>query len=439
MTRLIVAATPIYGHVAPLRSIAADLARRGHEVTFLTGSTFKSFIETAGIRFVPFGGRSDFDFLDPDSFPLRANVPPGVPQIDFDIRHVFADPIPDQHRTLQALAQAARREHPGEAVVLLHDTVFMGVWPVLLGAQGIRPDAVIGIGVNPLTLRSTDTAPFGLGLAPDNSEEGRARNKHLNALVENEAFAGAQAHLAAVLRSTGTTASPPFIFDGFVSLPDQFLQLSIADLEYHRTDAPDGLRFVGALTPAPSAFEPPPWWARVVEARKVVAVTQGTIANRDLDELIVPTLRAAEDMDVMVVALTGRQDAKVSSIPVNAVVADFVSFEHLMPHVDLMVSNGGYGGVQQALRHGVPLVLAGESEDKIEVNARVAHTGAAINLATSRPDPAALRGAIERVLSEPTYLRHARRLQREFGHHNAFEEIDAAVRSLAHPIDRADR
>jgi hypothetical protein len=40
-----------------------------------------------------------------------------------------------------------------------------------------------------------------------------------------------------------------------------------------------------------------------------------------------------------------------------------------------MVTNGGYGGVQQALANGVPLVVAGDSEDKPEVAARVRWSG----------------------------------------------------------------
>ena len=37
-----------------------------------------------------------------------------------------------------------------------------------------------------------------------------------------------------------------------------------------------------------------------------------------------------------------------------------------------MVTNGGYGGVQLALAHGVPLVVAGNTEEKGEIAARVA-------------------------------------------------------------------
>ena len=52
-----------------------------------------------------------------------------------------------------------------------------------------------------------------------------------------------------------------------------------------------------------------------------------------------------------------------------------------------MVTNGGYGGVQFALAHGVPLVVAGDHEDKPETAARVAGSGVGRNLKTGRPTP----------------------------------------------------
>lgn len=435
MTRVIIAATPVYGHVAPLRAIAADLVGRGHHVTFLSGSVFKAFVEGAGATFVPLSANADFDASDPAAFPGRLQMQAGPPQIDFDIRRLFADPIAEQHRALQALLSDADKQQPGDPVVLLHDTVFMGMWPVLLGAPGLRPKGVIGIGVTPLPLTSMDTAPFGLGLAPDSSDAGRLRNRELNSVVLNVVFAAAQAHVVAVLQDAGATTAPPFVFDGMVALPDRFLQLTVAALEYERSDAPAGLRYVGALPAARAAFSPPVWWQQVMGPRKVVLVTQGTIANRDFGELIRPTLTALADIDVVVVAVTGRTGtgagADIGPVPTNAHVADFIPFDELLPHVDVLVSNGGYGGLQQALRHGVPLVLAGESEDKIEVNARVAHSGAAINLRSSRPEPAALRSAVQAALFEPQYGLNAQRLQADYARHDAFAAVDGAIRELA--------
>jgi UDP:flavonoid glycosyltransferase YjiC (YdhE family) len=59
-------------------------------------------------------------------------------------------------------------------------------------------------------------------------------------------------------------------------------------------------------------------------------------------------------------------------IPSNARLASFLPFESALPKVDVFVSNGGYGSINQALSFGIPLVTARLTEDKADVNARVA-------------------------------------------------------------------
>ncbi|MFJ9007934.1 nucleotide disphospho-sugar-binding domain-containing protein [Streptomyces canus] len=427
MARVIVAAIPVYGHFKPLQAIAADLVRRGHQVTFLTGSCFRQAVETTGAAFAPLPGNADYDIAELTSTAERLALPAGPARLDWDLRHVFFDPLPAQHQGIQRLLAEAN----GEPVVVLHDSNFLGMWPVLLGGPGLRPTATVGIGVTPLTLSSEDTAPFGLGLPPDSSEEGRARNRETNAAVREMLLAGPGAYLTEVMSDLGAVA-PDFMMDGMVTLPDRFLQLCVESLEYPRHDAPPGLRYVGALPP--SAAEPaaalPRWWSEVTAAERVVVVSQGTIANTDPGELIEPTLRALADLDVLVVATTGRADSDLKDVPANARVAAFIPFEDLLPHTDVLVSNGGYGGVQQALAHGVPMVLAGLSEDKVEVTARTAWTGAAINLATQHPAVPDIRKAVESVLALPAYVDCARRLQVEYATHDPFAEVAGTIDEL---------
>src|SRR4051812_31901243 len=66
----------------------------------------------------------------------------------------------------------------------------------------------------------------------------------------------------------------------------------------------------------------------------------------------------------------------------------------LMPHVDVMITNGGYGGVQHAIRYGIPVVVAGESADKAEVAARVEYAGVGVNLRTAHPTPDMIAAAV---------------------------------------------
>ncbi len=77
------------------------------------------------------------------------------------------------------------------------------------------------------------------------------------------------------------------------------------------------------------------------------------------------------------------------------------------------MTNGGYGGVQNALRYGVPIVASGGKEDKPEVGARFAWSGSGLRLRTERPTPRALRRAILTVLGEPRYRRASRTIAAE--------------------------
>ncbi|MEK8105903.1 nucleotide disphospho-sugar-binding domain-containing protein [Micromonospora sp. M12] len=161
--------------------------------------------------------------------------------------------------------------------------------------------------------------------------------------------------------------------------------------EYPRGDLPEHLRFVGTLPPARSTgYVEPEWWPELSSGRPVVVVTQGTVANTDLHELVIPTVRALADLDVLVVAATAREDGPalvrraLHGVPDNVRLASFVPFDRLLPHADALVTNGGYGGVQTALYHGVPLVVAGASEDKPEVAARVEWTGSGSTCAPAR-------------------------------------------------------
>ena len=96
-----------------------------------------------------------------------------------------------------------------------------------------------------------------------------------------------------------------------------------------------------------------------------------------------------------------------------------------------MVTNGGYGGVQYALSHGLPLVVAGDGEDKPDIAARVAWSGAGINLRTGRPSPAKVRAAVLRALNEPSFRERARALQGEMARYDAVNSVADTLEKVA--------
>jgi UDP:flavonoid glycosyltransferase YjiC (YdhE family) len=184
-----------------------------------------------------------------------------------------------------------------------------------------------------------------------------------------------------------------------------------ASVSYCALAAPPNLHYIGPLSSTASAVPLPDWWSDLDGSRPVIHVTQGTVANTDYDQVIAPALRALADDDVLVVVATGgRPLDTLPPLPANARVATFLPYDELLPRTAVYVTNGGYGGVQYALRYGVPIVTTGGKEDKPEVGARVAWSGVGRRFRTERPSPRALRRAILAVLADLRYRNASRRL-----------------------------
>jgi UDP:flavonoid glycosyltransferase YjiC (YdhE family) len=180
------------------------------------------------------------------------------------------------------------------------------------------------------------------------------------------------------------------------------------------------VHFIGPYLPEPPAdFTPPIWWDDLKSGKPVIHVTQGTVAT-EVDDLIVPTLQALVDEDVLVVAATGGKPIEniKAPLPANARIERFIPYYHLLPHVDVMVTNGGYNGVQAALAHGVPLVAADQTEEKPEICTRIEWTGVGINLKTKTPKPTQLKNAVKQILESPHYRQKAQLIQSDIARYD---------------------
>src|SRR5262245_23055988 len=404
MSSIIIGSVPIHGHVAPLLSVARHLAARGDRVRFVTGSRFAEAVAATGAEHVPLPAEADFDDQRDwnEVFPDRAALK-GAKGIAFDIEHVFVRPGRAQHDTVMA----AHRDEPAD--VLLTDPAFTGGAFVLGHPRGDRPPVVVG-GVVPLTIASRDTAPYGMGLTPLRGPLGRLRNAVLSAVAARTVFSKAERIAQEVNQELNGGALQFPVLD-WPRHAEAIAQLTVAEFEYPRSDAPATLHFVGPVSAGGSPVPLPPWWDELDGSRPVVHVTQGTIANRDYGQIIAPTLAGLAEDDVLVVVSTGgRPLDTLPPLPANARAAEYLPYDELLPRTDLYVTNGGYGGVQYALRHGVPIVTSGGQEDKPEVAARIAWSGVGRRLKTETPSPAAVRAAARKVLNDPGYRENAQRI-----------------------------
>jgi UDP:flavonoid glycosyltransferase YjiC (YdhE family) len=92
-----------------------------------------------------------------------------------------------------------------------------------------------------------------------------------------------------------------------------------------------------------------------------------------------------------------------------------------MPHADVYITNGGYGGVTLSIQNELPMVVAGVHEGKNEICARVGYFKYGINLKTEKPKSSQILRAVNEVLSNPLYKTNVQRLRKEFSRYNANE------------------
>jgi MGT family glycosyltransferase len=428
MSHFLLPCTPIYGHVSPMLAIGRGLAGRGHRVTVLTGTKYRAAVEGSGLTHRPLPAEVDYDDADIDAWLPGRERHRGVAAGRHDIIGMFIRPLPAQHEALVTALAVDRYD----AVVC--EAAFLGALPLLLTVPAGERVPVVGVSATPLSLTSVDAAPFGAGLDPGTSAHTRRRNRFINAVLHSGPLKPIQTALDTALAQAGAPPARGTYFDQAVMF-DLTFQLAVAGIEYPRRELPGTVRFVGPLAPEAPGAPLPAWWDDLDQGRPVVHVTQGTMANADFGRLVAPTLHALADEDVLVVASTGRRpvgdlvEAYGGRLPANARVAEFLPYAELLPRADLMVSNGGFGGVQQALAHGVPLVVAGATEDKPEVAARVAWSGSGVNLRSGAPSPPRIRRAVRRVLGRPRYRVAAARLEREIA------ELPDPVQVIAETVD----
>src|SRR4051794_1864662 len=424
MARILLTSSRQAGFVFPLTQLAAGLVAAGHEVFFVTGAAFEQRVRESGATFVRLPYERDGE--EPAPLPRPTRTENGVRRIAQTLRALFLDPVTNEFRAVRTLSAQL------DVDLILTESLFVGATVVGLLPREERP-AVLAVGLVPLPFSSPDVAPYGTGLVPIDGPANVLRNSVLSFAAEKALLAGLHRDFARTAERLTGVRPHGHLFD----LPlaaDAYAQLTVPAFEYPRRALSPKVRFVGPLPP-PALGPRPAWWDSA-ERRPIVHVPQGPYANADLTELIVPTIRALADEPVLVVATTGGRppsavaDAYGGPLPANARVASFLPYSHLLAASSVVVTSGGYGTVHHALRWGVPLVVSGTTEDKTEVNARVAWSGAGLNLGQQHARPDEVLAAVRQVMADPGFRQAAGGLGRAIAETDAAASVAAIVDEL---------
>jgi UDP:flavonoid glycosyltransferase YjiC (YdhE family) len=406
-----------------MQAISQALVDRGHEVIWLTSAdnearvkaTGATFIETRAIAAVdaPFVKENSTGLLDRQFHRLESRL---VAQVA-DYRAIL-DEFPADALLVDVFPHGARALHE------------LGEIPVY-ATLGVIPFYTSGA-----------AAPFPVsGDCPPTSWLGLIQNGLLQLINQ---WILLPLFLAPVLnrqRKVLGLEKLPFgePVESFTYSPFLHIQASCAALEFSQEPKPEQhkkrVAYVGPLVrPSPStSVQLPSWWESVVSHLRVVGITQGTLAM-DPTSLIIPSIQALrEESSLLLVVISPHsKDIEVRiGETANVRYADWLPYHLLLPQLSLLITNGGYGSITQALSQGVPLLCAGQTEDKKDTAARVTWCGAGIDLKTDNPTSDQVRTAAERILSDESYSARAKLLGKELNEQGGAQKASDVLEELA--------
>jgi len=425
--KILLASIPATGHFNPILVAARMLKDAGHETAIYTSVIFREKVEKAGIRFIALPEDADQgvrDFIA--SFFEKNKVTPGPEEAVKVLTDVMVNPMIPQYHGLRATL----KKFPAELVI--YETTFAGVLPMLLGPPYERP-ACAYLGITALPLKRADGAPRGLGLLP--SEDPEKRKEYAERARELEETKELPLRRAAdkLLADIGLPPLPASFFESEAVLADLILQPCTPNFDFPLLEPEEKLHFIGALLPSGAGDVPEQIKEAKAAGRKIILVSQGTIANNDLGKLLAPAILGLGDrQDLLILVTTGGkpiEDIPCTLAP-NTIASQYLDFGRILPDVDVLVAFASYGTVTQALSFGVPTVVVGMGEDKPEVAARVTWTGTGTYLATDTPTAEQIRDAVDQIFATPEYRACAQKLAREFASYDSAKMLPELVEAL---------
>jgi MGT family glycosyltransferase len=396
---------PLLGHLNPFSTLAHELIRRGHQVTFFHVPDFAELVRSRGFDFEAFGerdypagtfaeryremsrldglsaSRASLDILTSQADALFTTARPTIEKAGLDLWLV-------DHMDYAASTLAACMQAPFVSVIV--------------GLMRHHEDGVPGFSGEPYT-----DDPIAL-------ERDRRFNEALLATSKPfRDFVGGWRQKAGF---------GPFSFDNLWSGLAQITQQP-AEFEFPRRNLPSCFHFTGPF--AGQSDRPPtpfPW--EKLNGKPLIYVSFGTTQNRNR-HLYDAVIEVTGKLDAqVVVSLGGATTVELPErLPANLLVVPFAPQLEILGKVVLMITHAGMNSTLESLAAGVPMVAVPIAHDQHGVAARIEWTGTGVRVPASECEPTRLRNAVDTVLGNTSFRESARRFQR------IIEEVNGLARA----------
>lgn len=380
MARIAVVSQWLLGHIVPVLGIGAELVKRGHEVTMLAPASFRALIEQAGLTYVEV---------------VCGKYP-----------HKFMD-----------------------ATLAEMDAVIEAIRPDLLICDSALSAPAYVAEKRGLPWVSYQTAVY----TPDDQVPGSKRvNDRMRALYRDELNALRHNYGLPALADPARTRGDLAGISGGLHL-----MLFLEELLSGPVKLPPGSQIVGPCTFEPELDVPIAQPDRKPTLPNVVVCT----SSADKPGYAEKTTRYLECVLAAFPEGTAHlhltAEAKITEIAGASAahvnwVTTYPSHHLLFPSADVIITHGGCGTLQKAIRHQVPIIVISLGTDHVHLAERCEELGIAKVISLDKLDAASLRHTVEQALSDEEMKRRLVRLsakvdEQESNHRSA----DAIEKQLA--------
>jgi MGT family glycosyltransferase len=384
---------PAVGHVYPTLGAVAELARRGHRVSYTSIDRRAATIEAHGASVVRYRSTRPADG-DPG---IQAPDPTGY------LSESLLGFLTEAEVTLAQLEPVFLADPPD--LVVFDRMAFAGrIFAAKLGLPTVQSWAV---------LVSNEHWSLGQLMAPS--------------ALDDPGFAEYLERLDAFLTGHGLSMTPEeFLSPGMLRDVAYFPRA----FQYRGDVFGDHYCFAGPYIrrrPDTGAG-----WVPPAGARPVVMVTLGTIYNRDLDFYRTCFAAFADSPWHVVIAVGERvEPADLGPAPANVEVHQVVPQLDVLAHATVFVSHAGMGGIMEALHFGVPIVGVPHTLEQEANAARLAELGIGVRIPGAELTAMRLREAVDLVAKDQAMAQRIRWMQHEIraagGPARAADAIEACL------------
>ena len=173
-------------------------------------------------------------------------------------------------------------------------------------------------------------------------------------------------------------------------------------------------QFVGG-TPQPARGDPPPWLDQLPQDKPLVFITLGSTFTDDVN-FFVGAARATTLAGAFPIVAFGESELapglkeKLAARLPRCIAVRWVDYAHLFPRLSAIVHHGGVGTTHAAVVHGVPQVIVPHGGDQGLQAVRADANGVGVHVPPSQANVGRLRQAVETVSRDPGLRLRARHL-----------------------------